>query len=680
MTKNNKHLNRCESSGTTVETSVMEVEEQPQVRLFQVKQDNHKKDSCKTKKEIKSLKRGGDQSLTHKKEKKVSKIRHAEYYDMTEKLDELYERSTKGQNFSHLMKEIISRENILMAYRNLKKNKGSYTPGCDKRTIKDIMVLTDDELVETVRHKLEWYKPKRLKRVEIPKPNGKMRPLGIPSIDDRLIQQCILQILEPICEAKFYDHNYGFRPNRSVEHAIADVYRRIQLDHLTFVVDADIKGFFDNVNHSKLLRQMWTMGIHDKQLLCVIKRMLKAPIVMINGSVHFPTKGTPQGGILSPLLANIVLNELDWWIASQWEQAELESIKPKYNEKGCRHRSCEYRAMRKTKLKEMYIVRYADDFKIFCRKRTDADKVLIATKMWLDERLHLQTEKTKSGVTNLKKHPTEFLGFELRAVKKKNKWVVNSHMTSNAIAKTKTKLKEAIKKIQHPTDNVDKYHNILLYNSKVMGIHNYYRIATHISRDMASISNEINTVLTNRIKGLSRKGNIRKAYQKNYGKSVQTRYIGGVPIIPIGYCQTKKPMNKKRITNRYTPEGRAEIHKSQQAINSQTLRYVMEHPVKGRTNEYNDNRLSLFVGQYGKSFITGKELEPNDMHCHHKIAYAQSKDDSYKNLCFIESDVHHLIHATKAETILKYLETLRLDKKQLSKVNKLRKLLSLEVI
>ena len=175
------------------------------------------------------------------------------------------------------------------------------------------------EILERIQNKFRFYTPKPVRRKDILKPNGKTRPLGIPTIADRLVQQCILQVLEPICEAKFHERNNGFRPNRSAEHALAQCYRMIQIQHLHFVVDIDIKGFFDNVNHSKLIRQIWSMGIRDKKLICVIKQMLKAPIVMPDGTIVKPDKGTPQGGILSPILANIVLNELDWWISSQWE-------------------------------------------------------------------------------------------------------------------------------------------------------------------------------------------------------------------------------------------------------------------------------------------------------------------------------------------------------------------------
>lgn len=253
--------------------------------------------------------------------------RHAEYYGMQRTFDELYAKSKAGETFTGLMELVLSPDNIMLAYRNIKTNTGSYTAGTDKQNIGDIGRLPLAEVIGKVKKIVtgseHGYRPKPVRRKEIPKPNGKTRPLGIPCIWDRLVQQCIKQILEPICEAKFSNNSYGFRPNRSVEHAISRTYSLLQRAHLHYVLEIDIKGFFDNVNHSKLIKQLWTLGIQDKQLLFVIKRILKAPIRMPDGSTVYPTKGTPQGGIISPLLANVVLNELDHWIDSQWVEHPL---------------------------------------------------------------------------------------------------------------------------------------------------------------------------------------------------------------------------------------------------------------------------------------------------------------------------------------------------------------------
>ena len=295
----------------------------------------------------------------------VDDLRHAEYYGMQPVFDELYHRSLEGENFTDLMDLILSRDNILLAYRNIKANGGSYTAGTDNKNISDIGCLPPETVAEKVRFIVtgsqHGYRPKPVRRKDIPKPNGKTRPLGIPCIWDRLVQQCIKQVIEPICEAKFSDNSYGFRPNRSVEHAVQKTYTMLQRMNLHYVIEFDIKGFFDNVNHSKLMRQIWAMGIHDKQLIFIIKRILKAPIRMPDGTTLIPDKGTPQGGIISPLLANIVLNELDKWVESQWQNHPL--VKEYGYERKIRNsitfdRSKAFLKMRKTGLKEMYIVRY----------------------------------------------------------------------------------------------------------------------------------------------------------------------------------------------------------------------------------------------------------------------------------------------------------------------------------
>ena len=224
--------------------------------------------------------------------KKNQALRNVEYYDMQAALDELYHKAKKGETFNNLVEIIASENNICLAYRNIKNNKGSETSGTDYKTIRDWEQMPVEEFVSYFQNKIQYYKPKSVRRVEIPKEGkpGETRPLGIPCMDDRLVQQCIKQVIEPICEAHFHNHSYGFRPNRSTEHAIARI-DFLLINKFHYVVDIDIKGFFDNVNHGKLLKQLWTLGIQDKNLLSILSTILKSEIE----GIGIPGKGTPQG-------------------------------------------------------------------------------------------------------------------------------------------------------------------------------------------------------------------------------------------------------------------------------------------------------------------------------------------------------------------------------------------------
>lgn len=614
--------------------------------------------------------------------KKKSKLRNAEYYDIQQEFDELYKKSKKNCKFTDLLSIITSEENIKLAYRNIKKNHGSKTAGTDGKTIQDLEKWQTETLINHIRKKLEYYEPQAIRRVEIPKPNGKKRPLGIPTIMDRLIQQCIYQILEPIAEAKFHERSNGFRPNRSTEHAIAQVYKMVQTQQLYYIVDIDIKAFFDNVQHGKLLKQMWQMGIQDKKLLKIISVMLKAEVA----GIGFPEKGTPQGGIISPLLSNIVLNELDWWIASQWE-----TMPTKHEYQGRKTRtdnSSKYRALRSSKLKECYLVRYADDFKILCKHHNDAKRLFIATQKWLRERLGLEINTEKSKIIDLRKNYSEFLGFKIKVHRKgkrheqKVKYTIHSRVSDKAIKRIKDTTSRIIKRIEFPKDEKKEVYAIDFYNSFVMGVHNYYCLATCVNKDFDKIAFHVRKRLRNRLKSrLSRKGVIQYKYiEEKYGKSKEIRFIHGKAIIPLGYVQHQNPMWKNGKVNKYTPEGRKEIHNQLQKVNLNILHYLMRNPNENQSVEYNDNRLSLYCAMQGKCAITKTILEKDNIHCHHIIPRKDGGGDNYQNLLLIDKRVHILLHATKAETIEKYLGILNLSKAQLNKLNTYRATLNLTAI
>ena len=501
---------------------------------------------------------------------------------------------------------------------------------------------------------------------------------------DRLIQQCIYQVLEPIAEAKFHERSNGFRPNRSAEHAMAQTYKMIQTQNLHYVIDIDIKSFFDNVQHGKLLKQMWQLGIRDKKLLKIISVMLKAEIA----GIGFPEKGTPQGGIISPLLSNIVLNEFDWWVASQWETIPTRHEYQGKMQNGSRDRSPTYNALRNTNLKECFIVRYADDFKIFCRHRNDAERLFKAIQNWLKERLELEINAEKSKIINLRKYYSEFLGFKIKVHRKgknynlSSKYTVKSHLSDKSIARIKQYVSKTVELIQKPKDDKEQLKNVGIYNSNVVGFHNYYSVATHVTIDFHKIAFQVRKKLNARLKDkLEKIGVINFKYiQEKYGNSKQLRFIRGQPLLPIGYIQHKNPMNKKKSINKFTAQGREEIHKGLQKVNVKILYFLMRNSVKDQSIEYNDNRLSLYCAMQGKCAITNNLLEEDEIHCHHIIPRKDGGNDSYKNLLLINKNVHILLHASKAETIEKYIAIINPNKVQLNRINKYRIILKLAEI
>lgn len=598
----------------------------------------------------------------------MNKYRYSDYYNMTPIFDELYQKSSENKKFKKLMDVIQSDNNIKLAFRMIKSNTGSKTAGTDGLTIQNIKENNIDEYVQQVRNKLNNFSPDEVRRVHIPKENSKeKRPLGIPTMIDRLIQQSIKQVLEPICEAKFHPHSYGFRPNRSTNHALVRMSSLVNVGHFYHVVDIDIKGFFDNVSHNKLIKQMYSLGIHDRKLLSVIKSMLKAPIA----GEGIPTKGTPQGGILSPLLSNIVLNELDWWISSQWE-----TFKTKSNYSNDSNR---YRAINKTKLKKIFIIRYADDFKIMCKTHKQAQNIYHAVKDWLKQRLGLDISPDKSKVINLKRNPSDFLGFEIRAVKKSGKYVAYSHVKSKAKVRIRKQLTEQVKKIQKKPSP----ENIKRLNAIILGLHVYYKSATHVWKDFGEIAYPVYRMMFNRLKKLSKYEKVKKKntiFEKFYGKcDAKTWTISGISIFPIHYVHSQNIMCFSQDTCDYTNKGR---QKSTKALKNQTDIKVIElakNYVKERSIQYNDNRIARASMCSFKCELTGMELEVKDVHAHHKIPIKLGGTDEYDNLIIVHKDIHRLIHATSETVINKHINLIH-NKQKLKKLNTLRAYCKLEAI
>lgn len=596
---------------------------------------------------------------------KKSKLRYNEYYNMQKEFDSLYAASKNGNNFYKLLEIIGSEGNIRLAYRNLKTNSGSTTAGTDGKTIDDIKILTDKEVIDKVRFMLDDFKPCSVRRVFIPKPGSdKKRPLGIPCIWDRLVQQCILQVLEPICEPKFHNHSYGFRPNRGADHAISRTVSMVNMYRHYYCVDVDIRGFFDNVNHGKLLKQIWTLGIRDKRLICIISKILKSEIE----GEGIPTKGTPQGGIISPLLSLIVLNELDWWVSNQWETYKPHRMKSK----GWLKYAHKY-----TNMKDGYIIRYADDFKIMCRTYDEAQRWYHATVDFLKTRLKLDISPEKSKVVNMRKNSSSYLGFKIKVVPKgktRYGYIAKTDMSEKAMKKAKANLKAKVINIKkHPTRLT-----ISHYNSAVIGIQNYYCIATNIYNNLTDVNYALLPTIRIRLRSISKTVPFEdmdiEFQRKAKGIKDQTKIvkIDSEALLPITGVHHRSPMNFSQDITNYTAKGRAKIHSSLESVTDIQFEALAKGRDRNEFIEFNDNRISAFAVQQGKCYITGQELNVQDMRCFRKKPLSKGGTDKHGNIAFVEGRVFKLIFCNTVNEAKSMLGELKLDDTKKNKLNKIR--------
>ena len=433
-------------------------------------------------------------------------LRNNEYFRMQPELDHLYVFGKRNHKFQNLMRRILNKDNIRLAYRNIKGNKGRNSKGISGRTIQYISNMTLSNFLEYVVRKTKNYKPGMIRRVGIPKSNGKIRYLGIKEPIDKIIEQAILQILEPILTAKFHNNSNGFIKGRGAKRAIAQMNNYVIKDKLYYVVDIDIKGFFDNINHEKLLKQLWSLGIRDKNLLSILSKMLKAEV--FNSGIQ--EKGTPQGGILSPLLANVVLNELDWWIDKKKIKKKIKGIK---------------------------FVRYADDFKILCPTYSIARDMLDKTTIWLNKRLQLETSPDKTKIVNLKRNYSEFLGIKIKVKKVKKSYKVVSHVKDKAKERIDDKVIKTMYSMKRNRNKPNKLKKIIeKYNSYVIGIHNYYDIATEIFCDMKRMEWKVRKYLIKHFKNYlisSDKWKSEYITEKYCKRKTTILGIKDSPIIPI---------------------------------------------------------------------------------------------------------------------------------------------------
>lgn len=403
-----------------------------------------------------------------------------------------------------LLEKIISKENLNEAFIRVKRNKGSH--GIDKMGVDELLPYLKrhgEELKKSIAD--GSYKPNPVRRVEIPKDNGKTRPLGIPTVVDRVIQQAISQVLIPIFEKKFSENSYGFRPNRNAHQAILKCKEYMD-EGYRWAVDIDLEKYFDTVNHDKLIGLIYK-EVKDIRVIRLIRKYLNAG-VMEKGLTTVTTEGVPQGGNLSPLLSNIMLHELD----NELERRGL--------------RFC----------------RYADDCNVYVKSRKSAQRVMKSITKFIEEDLKLKVNKEKSKVDRPWK--LKYLGYTFYP--KKGEMGIRVHKVSIK------KLKEKLKNLTGRSNGVSMEFRAMKLKQLIVGWISYFKLA-----DMRSTLKELDEWLRRRI---------RLCYWKQW-KKIKTKYDNLVKLGTTNwkaweYANTRKgywrisnsPILASTLTNKYLRE------------------------------------------------------------------------------------------------------------------------------
>lgn len=584
-----------------------------------------------------------------------------ELYKITQ--DEIVSGNTP--KFKGLLEIAASDVVIVSAIHKIKSNRGSKTAGTDGKTINDILTKSYDEVIQYVKESFLNYHPVDIKRVHIPKPGKtEKRPLGIPAISDRIIQECVRTVIEPILEAQFFHGSYGFRPYRDTKQAMERCVHITNRMGYNWVVEGDIKGFFDNVNHSILLKQLWHLGIRDKRILMVIKEMLKAGIMEETTRNEL---GTPQGGIISPILANVYLNKLDWWITREWEEKKMRN--------GTTIRTSKYKSLRdhSTITKPEFYVRYADDWVLFTNSKENAEKWKYRIDHYLKDNLKLELSAEKTLITNLKKKPIKFLGFKLKMLAhgKEGKFIGYMSADTDKMRVKVNQIAKDLRKLKYASDKNWLVRDINIINSKIRGVMNYYSSAPSINRDVRQFKENLKYTSYKALKKYGAEWrpanqcfNLASTYPERTEQVPAVKIDGNwIGIINIGFATWVKENQKNPKETPYTVEGRGIrlkntgkrplLFRTQWLLDSGYLDLIQGVKKSKLYNfEFFMNRSYAFNRDKGKCKICDGILFEHTTRTHHiDNKLPATEINKVKNLVTLCNACHDLIHMKEPKGI-----------------------------
>lgn len=609
--------------------------------------------------------------------------------------DLLYAKAKENSVFTGLMEAVTNEVTIVTAIHNIKSNGGSKTAGVDGKGIDKYLQMPREKVISAIRKALNNYNPKPSRRIYIEKANGKKRPLSIPTISDRIIQECIRIIIEPICEAKFYPHSYGFRPYRSQKHAVRGIINVINGSNKSkempvYALEGDIKGCFDNINHRLLRNKLWRMGIHDKRLLKVIDIMLKTGYIC-DGKTEETHLGAGQGSILSPLLANVYLNDFDWYVGRQYYNPHTQTTLP----------SSERKRLRYNGIYPKYNFRFADDWVILTTNERETYRLKKALTKYFKYKLKLELSEEKTKITDMRVSGIKFLGFNIIAELSKN---FDKRANPKIVAKPIPDYEKLKKKIRNLCEEI---HNIKTFtadncrvaqieyvNSIILGITNYIKTGVS-SKAFNMIDYRVNETMFAVWKRMYPKtyyqmkiplqelSNLPQRHIGYESKTFAIKYQGkwvGITLAFLTHVKyEKKPFNQRMTP--YTQEGRMLFEKYREsnkplprerpALYTPEILKMCVYRDDKRNFEYFMNREYAFNRDKGVCRCCKKPLLYEDLkECHHiDNKLPLNKINKVNNLAWVCQQCHKMIHGKEipVNTDIKVTKKIQSFREKLSK-------------